>query len=131
MTAETTLRAARKPMRSDAHGGGDGGGTGGGIGVGGGGGGIGVGGDGGTNGTPDTGTTGAAADAELSRTVGVTIGGTYGFFIPNPMFRHKSQHSFRCHYSGKVSTLSKGKLRAAICGVPVAPARAQQCYRSV
>lgn len=47
---------------------------------------------GGTIGAPDTGTTGAAADAAVKRTVAVTTGGTYDFFIPQtPCFRLKSQ----------------------------------------
>lgn len=46
---------------------------------------------GGTSGAPDTGTTGTGSDAAVSRTVGVTVGDTYGFFIPQtPLFDLKS-----------------------------------------
>ncbi len=46
---------------------------------------------GGTSGAPDTGTTGTGSDAEVKRTVFVTVGDTYVFFIPQtPYFDVKS-----------------------------------------
>lgn len=49
---------------------------------------------GGTSGAPDTGTTGTGSDAEVKRTVFVTVGDTYVFFIPNPNLElNRNNHS--------------------------------------